>query len=67
MRSAQEAGEIRDHDPRDLALGAWSLVHGLAALAVDRQLANKGFSTADPVALSDKLTDQLYRGMRPDG
>jgi AcrR family transcriptional regulator len=67
VRSAQEAGEIRDHDTRDLALGAWSLVHGLAALAVDRQLANKGFSSADPVALSDELTDQLYRGMRPDG
>lgn len=67
VRSAQEAGEIRDHDTRDLALGAWALVHGLAALAVDRQLANKGFSTTDPVALSDELTDQLYGGMRPDG
>ena len=66
MRSAQEAGEIRAHETRELALGAWSLVHGLAALAVDRQLANKGFSTTDAVALADELTDELYRGMRPD-
>ena len=66
VRSAQEAGEIRAHETRELALGAWSLVHGLAALAVDRQLANKGFSTTDAVALADELTDELYRGMRPD-
>jgi AcrR family transcriptional regulator len=64
VHAAQAAGEIRADDTRDLALGAWSLVHGLAALAVDCQLANKGFSSTDPVALADALTDQLYRGMR---
>jgi AcrR family transcriptional regulator len=65
LRAAQEAGEVRAGDTRDLALGAWSMVHGLAALAVDRQLRGKGFSSTRPVELADALTDQLYRGLRP--
>lgn len=65
IRTAQAAGEVREHDTRDLALGAWSMVHGLASLAVDRQLENKGFSTTKAVELADELTDQLYRGLRP--
>jgi AcrR family transcriptional regulator len=65
IRTAQEAGEVRAHDTRELALGAWSMVHGLAALSVDRQLGNKGFSTTKAVELADELTDQLYRGLRP--
>ena len=65
IRTAQEAGEIRAHDTRELALGAWSMVHGLAALAVDRQLANKGFSATKAVDLADQLTDQIYRGLHP--
>jgi AcrR family transcriptional regulator len=65
VRTAQEAGEVRAHETRDLALGAWSMVHGLAALAVDRQLQGKGFSATRPVDLADALTDQLYLGLRP--
>jgi len=39
-----------------LALGAWAPMHGLAALAVDRQLAGKGLATTDPVELALLLT-----------
>jgi AcrR family transcriptional regulator len=67
VRDAQRAGEVRAHETHDLALGAWSLVHGLAALAVDGLLASKGFSTTNPVDLAAAITDQLYRGLRPDG
>lgn len=65
VRAAQDAGEIREHATRDLALGAWSMVHGLAALAVDEQLRGKGFSATRAVDLADALTDQLFLGMRP--
>lgn len=65
-RAAQEAGEIRAGDVRTLAVGAWSMVHGLAALAVDGLLANKGPSTSDPVALAGEIADLLYLGLRCD-
>jgi len=67
VRRAQDAGQIRAGDTRDLALAAWALVHGLAALAVDGQLANKGAPDAMITELADRVTDQLYRGLHPPG
>ena len=60
----QRVGEVRAGPPRQLALGAWAIVHGLAILAVDHQLANRGFSSEDPVALAADVTQQLYLGLR---
>ena len=64
IRRCQDAGEVRAGSPRDLALGAWAIVHGLAVLAVDRQLANRGFTSDDPAALAREVTQQLYLGLR---
>ena len=60
----QRAGEVRAGRPRQLALGAWAIVHGLAILAVDHQLANRGFRSEDPIALAADVTQQLYLGLR---
>ena len=60
----QRAGEVRAGPPRQLALGAWAIVHGLAILAVDHQLANRGFRSEDPIALAADVTQQLYLGLR---
>ena len=38
LRAGQKAGLIRAGDPEELALLPWSVVHGLAALLIDRQL-----------------------------
>ena len=65
IERCQQAGEVRPAPPRELALGAWALVHGLAVLAVDRQLVNRGFPSDDPVALALEATQQLYLGLRP--
>lgn len=65
IRRCQEAAEVRPGPARELALGAWAIVHGLAILAVDRQLANRGFSSDDPIALAREVTQQLYLGLRP--
>lgn len=65
IRQCQEAGEVRAGSPRELALGAWAIVHGLAVLAADRQLANRGFSSEDPMALAREVTQQLFLGLRP--
>jgi AcrR family transcriptional regulator len=64
VERGQAAGEIRKAPARDLALAAWSLVHGLAMLAVDGQLVNRGFSTEEPVKLARELVQQLYLGLR---
>ena len=37
----------------------------LGILAVDRQLANRGFSSDDPLVLAREVTRQLYLGLRP--
>ena len=65
VERAQEAGEIRKGPARELALGAWSLVHGLAVLAVDGQLAHRGFSSEDPSTLAREIVEQLYLGLKP--
>ncbi len=66
IERCRQAGEVRAGEPRELALGAWAIVHGLAVLGVDRQLANRGFSSDDPVALAREVTQQLYLGLRPE-
>ena len=59
------SSEVRPGSPRDLALGAWAIVHGLAILAVDRQLANRGLNSDDPLVVAREVTRQLYLGLRP--
>ncbi len=66
IEHCRQAGEVRPAPPRELALGAWALAHGLAVLAVDHQLVNRGFSSDDPVALAREATQQLYLGLRSD-
>jgi AcrR family transcriptional regulator len=65
IERCRQAGEVRPAAPRELALGAWALVHGLAVLAVDHQLANRGFPSDDPVVLAREATQRLYLGLRP--
>jgi AcrR family transcriptional regulator len=52
IESAQGAGLMHGGDSRALALTAWSLVHGLASLIVDRQLDDSvpGLEAAEAVA-----------------
>jgi hypothetical protein len=64
IKRCQQAGEVRGGPPRELALGAWAIVHGLAILAVDRQLAHRSFRSDDPLVLAREVTQQLYLGLR---
>lgn len=65
IEQGQEAGVIRKSYAPDLALCAWSLVHGLAILSVDRQISNRRFSSEDPLKLARELVEQFYLGLRP--
>jgi len=61
--ACQTAGVVREGDPKELALAAWSVVHGLAMLAVDHQLRDKGFRQ-DPRDLAATLTTHLFAGLK---
>ncbi|HYT14926.1 MAG TPA: TetR/AcrR family transcriptional regulator [Burkholderiales bacterium] len=65
IKACQRAQVVREDDAAGLALAAWSLVHGLAALYVDGQLTAKEFTSTDASSLADLVTKQLYLGLRP--
>jgi AcrR family transcriptional regulator len=47
LERGQAANEVRGGSVRDQALAAWSLVHGLTTLLIDRRLTFLGVSTAE--------------------
>ncbi|OBH41479.1 TetR/AcrR family transcriptional regulator [Mycobacterium mantenii] len=46
ITTCQEAGIIEDRDPREMAAPLWSLVHGIASLAIGGQLGAVGIDQA---------------------
>lgn len=66
VAAAQAAGEIVAGDPKPLAMGAWAMVHGLALLLIDGQLA--GVTGEGDVAidrLMQKVAGRLLWGLAP--
>lgn len=59
----QEAGVMRPGAPLELALASWSLVHGLAQLAVDGRLVPAGYGTYDTEQLAQRVLELLAQGM----
>jgi AcrR family transcriptional regulator len=60
IRDCQTAGLARAGEPEELALCAWSAVHGLSALMVDGQL---GERTGPLEPLAQAVTDTIVRGL----
>jgi AcrR family transcriptional regulator len=61
MTAAQQAGVVREGDPRELGLTAWAAMHGLATLLLDGRLqAMYGRAVEDLVAT---VGTNLYRGL----
>ena len=65
VEDCQRAGIARQGDSQDLALMAWSAVHGVSVLAVEGELQGHGICT-DPEVLAATITKQLFLGMRSD-
>src|SRR5215210_6276799 len=61
IATLQTQGLVRDGDPGIIALSAWSLVHGLAMLALDGQLSGPQMSSAESLTL--EATELLMFGM----
>ncbi len=59
--AGQSAGKIKSGDPQQLAWVAWSLVHGLAMLVIERQLPL--MDEASVVAFAETATQSLTQGL----
>jgi AcrR family transcriptional regulator len=66
ITDAQRAGYARWGNPWDLAVSAWSLVHGLSALLIDGQLKERVPTTRDAELLASRVTKLLQTGLARD-
>ncbi|GLE52821.1 TetR/AcrR family transcriptional regulator [Mycobacterium montefiorense] len=57
----QAAGSLRGQEPREAAGPLWSLVHGIASLAIDGELRNVGIDQSPESMVSDALSDLFDR------
>ncbi len=64
VADAQRAGQLRAGDPRQLALPAWSMVHGLAMLLVDQQVGAL-LDTVYAETLANAVIDVVVQGLAP--
>jgi AcrR family transcriptional regulator len=65
VADAQRAGRVRRGDPEELAIAAWSLVHGLSALLIDGQLKERVRGGRDTERLASRVTTLLQTGLGP--
>ncbi len=61
IAECQRAGLVRPGKPEELAISAWSMVHGLSALLVDGQL--EGAPMARVEELANTVTATLFLGL----
>jgi len=60
VRRGLDNKDLKQKPVEVLTVAAWSMVHGLASLAIDGQLSNAG---PDPADLADQLAGLLLEGM----
>jgi hypothetical protein len=65
IADAQAAGQVCRGDSEDLAVAAWSLVHGLAALLVDGKLKHRVHSVDEAEAMAERVTEVFMLGLAP--
>ena len=65
IAECQAVGRVRAGDPEVLAVAAWSIVHGLAALLVDGKLKSHATTSAEAERLAHTITDCFMLGVAP--
>jgi AcrR family transcriptional regulator len=65
ITDGQAAGQVRGGDPVELAVAAWSIVHGLAALLVDGKLKDHVRSPAEAERLAGRFIELFMLGLAP--
>jgi len=61
------AGDFVGRTPLELAVMAWSTVHGLATLLVDERMPSPAATPAMPTDLAHRVVDLLLTGLLPRG
>ncbi|MCD6585078.1 MAG: TetR/AcrR family transcriptional regulator [Desulfobacteraceae bacterium] len=62
----QEKGLLKTGDPQEMALAAWSIVHGFAMLRIDHHLPDQGMDEKKLRELQRSVVLTLYSGLRPE-
>lgn len=65
IAQAQASGQVRPGDSEGLAVAAWSLVHGLAALLVDGKLKDHVHSVKEAEEMAERVTEAFMLGLAP--
>jgi AcrR family transcriptional regulator len=65
IAECQAAGQVRSGAPEELAVAAWAIVHGLAALLVDGKLKDHADSVEAAERLAHTVTDLFMLGLAP--
>lgn len=65
IAEAQAVGQVRRGDPEGLAIAAWSLIHGLAALLVDGKLKDQVRSAKEAEEMAERVTEAFMLGLAP--
>ena len=65
ITDCQAAGQVRGGAPGELAVAAWSIVHGLAALLVDGKLKDHAATAPEAERLAHAITDLFMLGLAP--
>jgi AcrR family transcriptional regulator len=65
ISECQAAGQVRGGDVQELAVAAWAIVHGLAALLVDGKLRDRAGSPAAGERLARTVADLFMLGLTP--
>jgi AcrR family transcriptional regulator len=65
IAECQAVGQARGGDPVELAVAAWSIVHGLAALLVDGKLKEHIRSAKEAERLAERVTALFMLGLAP--
>ena len=65
ITECQAAGQVRAGAPEELAVAAWSIVHGLAALLVDGKLKDYATTTEAAERLAREITNLFMLGLSP--
>ncbi len=63
ISECRRRGFFQKADEREMALFAWTTVHGFASLAVNGQIRSKGY-TRDLSTLADSVTGMIFQGLR---
>lgn len=65
IAECQAAGQVRPGAPEELAVAAWAIVHGLAALLVDGKLKEHAATADAAEQLAHRVTDLIMQGLAP--